>query len=1323
MKNKIEHLFHDCGSIYVSTIEPKKNEPLTVRLRTKKGNVTWADIEYSTDGINWCAQKMHLEKEDATGYHEFFVGTIPGQEKMFKYRFHVGNESPENDVYYTRTKIGKIAPTFDEKSVKTDNCWGVIPGYHSPDWAKGVVYYSALPDAFYNGDITNDEPISGSNMSVPWNMLWHTLQYKYGGDLKGVEKKLDYIKALGCEAVFLDPIFRATQNAGYGPEFYDQIENSFGNRQALEELAKAIHDKEMYYMQDIVLMFTANDHVWFDKENLAPFPGAAQKWESEFHDFYRFNGEEGEVDKYVSHWGGATLNLANEKLKGLLYKNEDSYLKYYCDKPFEIDGLRFDCGGDLSGIHEDGSVADSLEVVGDIRKVLKEKHPELLFLSEYSMYYGMDSGVWDSRWNLQFVGYALKYMRGEVPESELFTCFDEEMHNLPRAIALCQYNSMSDHDRPRNHGVEPWAYRAYQLIHMTEIGSPCIYYGDEVKNLREFREWSSFYAMEWNEALWDYAVLYQTKALTELRKCYPVLRQGIIKYICADDERHILAFARMDEKETVITVASRNADECTLQIDVRELGEVDKTVFTDWFSGVHYVAENGFITVDLPMGGTIFVKGEASSSYKGGFETIGALRPEKVIVPKKNAIEIHGQNGFLSRDVFNTVTFAVNYVQNRGKGMICLRSKAGADADWIGVVLEGARAEVFVKEDGKITKVAEKEVDLQKRIVLSRNADNTFDVYAVKGHGTLGTPQGNEKRANVTMSCLRKLKGCEVIARGVVLELPNHIQATLQAMDGEACFENISVEYDKQPILCADFRKGPSAMFDVSDEKGRTVSQVLSYRKDGMYVCPENGRTLFLSNACNEDWTFKSKFAFEGTKEGDFAGVLCWQENDIYIAAGRMYLEGKQRLVFGRACAGKFVVYHMEEDKWSDKVITISLQRIGTAYTAVYSYDEIIWKMIGRDIIANLCVERAGIMVTGGTSAVFTYASYGDAIHDGISCNTPRTPIEIVTNFAPMEQTMIQPAYKVVSGAWHYAHEGYMQTSMETAQLGVSNKIYRDFKVDGTYVIEQGVGFIGFEFGKKAYDSAIGDGWVFKLYADRSVSLEKQGELLGNAFIPENIGKEIKLTVEYRHGVFIVFAGQNAVPILVLRDMEGVEGYITYCMEGVIGHINNYLTASYDAACYYAGQYEKPEFFDKGVKKNWLGTNAFISPFATAVTNFSAEVSYAVENWGEDGRVGLVFASPESKFVKGNALKISCGADGRIMLMNGQDAYAVANFKTQADAHTIKVIRDYGQILVFADEDEIPCIQYPDIAVNGGVVSLFADRAVVKFSEFKVVNR
>ncbi len=1288
----IRNLFHDCGYIYLPNIEPAIDEPILMRLRTEKENVTYAYVEISYEGTEWLSYEMKYEKEDKTGYYSYFVGTIPGQDKMFKYRFRAGNENPENEVYYSRTYIGKEAPTFDETIHTPDDCWTIIPGFHTPDWAKGITWYSLLPDGFYNGDITSDEPVSGDNASNPWNMPQHHSQlYKYGGDLKGVEKKLQHIVDLGCEAVFMNPIFKSYHGVGYGAEFYNQIENSFGNRQAFADLAKAIHDKGLYYMIDIVLMFVAEGHYWYDKYNCQPLLGAAQEWDNPYHDFFYFTGEEGDTTTYKENWAGLTLNLANEKIQDMLWRDKDSYLQYYCREPFNVDAIRFDCGGDLSGTYPDGRRIENEEIAELVRPYLRKINPEMMMLSEYSLYSSVDKGQWDSRWNLEFVKYGLPYMRGELKESYMFGRFESELDNIPRPFGLCTYNSMADHDRPRITGVEPYAFRAYQLIHMTQIGSPCIFYGDEIRIQREH---STFYAMEWNEANWNYDVLNNTKALTELRKKYSAVRTGIIKYFCVDDDNHMMGYARIDEESMVLTVASRNPYAKEWTIDIRDLGEVDGTVFTDWFSGKQYVAENGYIDVILPAGGTIFVKGEGSTSYKGGFATdYIADGITSVTAPKEGAICLQGSGAFVNTEVFNACEISALCKADEGTGMLQIRADKTSDCAWIGAEISKDTIHVYVGNE----KIASKKIAKESYVKIVRTADNKFAVRTTKTPGWLW----------------------DDVVTDVHVDIPNHAKAGMTVSEGTVTFENIRVKYEKESILCDDFTNGKSAMFDF------TPDMDISYDEKGMTMNPKQGFVPMVVNSYDEDWTFKTELSYQPRKDGDYAGVISMQDADTYVTAGRMCRDGKSVLFIGRATAGKLAVYHMVEDVNPDKTVAVQIQRVGTTYSAVYSYDGNEWNMIGHNIIANLCAEKAGLVANGNTPATFTYASFGNAIDDGVSFNTPRCPRKIFTTFEHMPNTLTQPAYRIVSGDWDYANEGLIQTSKGLAQMGISNKTHSDFKVDATYLIDEGEGYIGFEFGKQAYDSPLGDGILFSLHTDGSIRLTKAGEVLAQTYLPQQYRNEVKITVENRHGVFAVFAGQEGEPVLVLNDFEKTSGYLTHTMEGVIGHINNYLTASFDADFYYDRNWQTFTFKEDCIEKASMRSHTFACPFGVGVTDFMAEATFSVSEFGDiwhNPFVGFYICAPEGKFHQGNSLTVGFNSEGKVFVKNGGEVLAETPMGGTFTDRKLKVVKKGQDIAVYVDDAKEPILTCQITNKNGGTVSLCGNMAVATYRDMTLVE-
>ncbi len=124
-----------------------------------------------------------------------------------------------------------------------------------PSWAKKAIWYQIFPERFSNGDVSNDpkpEDMQGAwpyfipeEWQVhPWTSDWYKLQpweiktgkdfywnagvRRYGGDIQGIINKLDYLKELGINAIFLNPIFESPSLHKYDASMYHHIDNNFG---------------------------------------------------------------------------------------------------------------------------------------------------------------------------------------------------------------------------------------------------------------------------------------------------------------------------------------------------------------------------------------------------------------------------------------------------------------------------------------------------------------------------------------------------------------------------------------------------------------------------------------------------------------------------------------------------------------------------------------------------------------------------------------------------------------------------------------------------------------------------------------------------------------------------------------------------------------------------------------------------------------------------------------------------------------------------------------------------------------------------------------
>ncbi|WP_369710855.1 alpha,alpha-phosphotrehalase [Leptotrichia sp. HSP-334] len=238
-------------------------------------------------------------------------------------------------------------------------------------WHKSVVY-QIYPKSF------NDTTGSGQ------------------GDIKGITEKLDYLKKLGVEVLWLTPMYKSPQNDnGYDISDYYSIDESYGTMEDFEEMLKDAHKRDIKIVMDIVVNHSSTENEWFKK---------SEAGDPEYKDFYIWKDEvDGkEPTNWQSKFGGsawkwsekrkqyylhlfdvtqADLNWENENVRKKVYE----MIKYWLNKG--VDGFRFDVinliSKDQRFLNDDGSdtrfVPDGRRFYTDgpkIHEYLKEIHKE-----------------------------------------------------------------------------------------------------------------------------------------------------------------------------------------------------------------------------------------------------------------------------------------------------------------------------------------------------------------------------------------------------------------------------------------------------------------------------------------------------------------------------------------------------------------------------------------------------------------------------------------------------------------------------------------------------------------------------------------------------------------------------------------------------------------------------------------------------------------------------------------------------------------------------------------------------------------------------------
>lgn len=223
-------------------------------------------------------------------------------------------------------------------------------------WWKEAVFYQVYPRSFYD---TNGDGI---------------------GDLKGITAKLDYLKDLGVDALWLSPIYDSpNDDNGYDIRDYRKIMTEFGTMEDFDELLAGVHSRNMRLIMDLVVNHTSDEHEWFKK---------ALSGDEKYQKYYIFR--DGDPDKEPNNWrsffaGTAWnyypdlqkwgLHLFSKKQMDLNWENEEvrqevaDMVNWWLDKG--VDGFRMDV---INCISKEEGLPDGDEIIGDMVGVRGIEH-------------------------------------------------------------------------------------------------------------------------------------------------------------------------------------------------------------------------------------------------------------------------------------------------------------------------------------------------------------------------------------------------------------------------------------------------------------------------------------------------------------------------------------------------------------------------------------------------------------------------------------------------------------------------------------------------------------------------------------------------------------------------------------------------------------------------------------------------------------------------------------------------------------------------------------------------------------------------------------
>lgn len=457
--------------------------------------------------------------------------------------------------------------------------------FSTPDKFKGGVVYQIFPDRFFEGKAKNELYFSDriyrkNKAELPFfendstNNKQITTDY-FGGDLQGIIQKLDYIKNMGVNCIYLNPIFEAHSNHRYNTANYKKIDPDLGTLDDFKSLCTNAHQKGISIILDGVFSHTGSDSIYFNKNKRYSENGAFNDENSPYRKWYDFDIKY--KNGYRCWWDFATLPEVNE--------NEKSYIDYICGD----DGvIQYWLNNGADGFRLD--VADELpdEFIEEIRKAVKKCGEHKLLIGEVwedavtkisfgkRRDYLLGKGL-DSTMNYPFRSAVLNFIKngdGDKLCEDIFKIYENypkpaldvawniiSTHDTPRAITYFQGNSPESTDRfwqsKQKLSKEKLEKAKLQLIcafafMFTLPGTPCIYYGDEIAMDGYSDPFNRKY-FDWNYT--DKTILNNIKKLSVFRKNHAQYKDGNLYFVYASF--NTVAFVRYANNKEVLTAVNR----------------------------------------------------------------------------------------------------------------------------------------------------------------------------------------------------------------------------------------------------------------------------------------------------------------------------------------------------------------------------------------------------------------------------------------------------------------------------------------------------------------------------------------------------------------------------------------------------------------------------------------------------------------------------------------------------------------------------------------------------------------------------------------------
>ncbi|MED9903461.1 MAG: glycoside hydrolase family 13 protein [Lachnospiraceae bacterium] len=431
-------------------------------------------------------------------------------------------------------------------------------------WMKDAVFYEIFVERFLRGKEKKED----SYINLPWGEKPSPKSFA-GGDIPGITKKLDYIKGLQADVLYLTPVFQSVSNHKYDISDYHVIDEQFGTNADFDRLVKEAHKRGMRIVLDAVFNHCS--------ENLPQFQDVKKKGRrSPYFDWFVILGDAPckeplnyEVFAFCDYM--PKFNTSNPQVQEFLINIAVSWIRKY-----DIDGWRLDVSDEVS--HDFWRL---------FRKKVKEVKPDCVIIGEnwHDANTFLQGDQYDGIMNYAFTKACLDYYAlGNFGAKEFAWKLNALLMRNTGQVNRMMLNLLDSHDTDRFYtsvGKNKDKVLSALAVMCMFVGVPCIYYGTEIL-LEGGYDPDNRGCFDWNEEHWDRDFMNYVKELLGMRK-ESCVAAGEIRITVQDE---LLCIKRFDKEQEITLWANESGKEVSVQVN----GEMvmanryqDRELLTDGF--------------------------------------------------------------------------------------------------------------------------------------------------------------------------------------------------------------------------------------------------------------------------------------------------------------------------------------------------------------------------------------------------------------------------------------------------------------------------------------------------------------------------------------------------------------------------------------------------------------------------------------------------------------------------------------------------------------------------------------------------------------------